>query len=146
MKNDFSYGMIPFRVVEGRREFLLVQHHAGHWAFPKGHADEGESPLQAAQREMLEETGLAPVRTVSTPAFEERYKFIKRSGKKVRKTVTYYLCELAGDAAVQIQPAEIADHFWGDAPATRQRITFEEGREMFDQVQRYLETPPAASA
>ncbi|MEM9415528.1 MAG: NUDIX domain-containing protein [Planctomycetota bacterium] len=143
MKDDFSYGMIPYRVVEGRREFLLVQHHAGHWAFPKGHPDDGESPLETAQREMLEETGIAPSRTVDTPAFEEQYKFTKRSGKKVRKYVTYYLCEVAPDAKVRVQPEEIADHFWGDAAATRKRITFEEGRELFDEVENFLDPASA---
>ncbi|XAM01084.1 NUDIX domain-containing protein [Phycisphaeraceae bacterium D3-23] len=142
MKNDFSYGVIPYRVVAGRREYLLVQHHAGHWAFPKGHADEGESPLETAKREMLEETGIAPDRAAEQPAFEEQYKFTKRSGKKVRKYVTYYLCEVATDAEVKVQPEEIADHFWGDADATRQRITFEEGRELFDEVEQYLDAPP----
>ena len=138
MKNDYSCGIIPYRVVDGRREFLLVQHLAGHWAFPKGHPDDGESPLDTARRELLEETGIEAKDAVASPAFEENYKFTKRSGKKVRKRVTYYLCEVASDAAVSVQEEEIADHCWGDAVCTRQQITFEEGRALFDEVSAYL--------
>ena len=39
------------------RLFLLIQHQAGHWAFPKGHANPGESPAETARREFAEETG-----------------------------------------------------------------------------------------
>lgn len=138
MKNDYSCGMIPYRVVDGRREYLLVQHLAGHWSFPKGHPEEGESPLATARRELAEETGLVPAETLESPAFEESYKFTKGSGKKVRKKVTYYLCVIAPDAAVSVQPEEIGDHAWGGAAQTRGRLTFEEGRALLDQVEQFL--------
>lgn len=37
----------------------LGSHGAGTWSFPGGHIDSGESPREAASRELLEETGLA---------------------------------------------------------------------------------------
>ena len=51
MIEDFSCGVIPYRVVDGTRQFLLIQHKAGHWAFPKGHPEAGETNLQTARRE-----------------------------------------------------------------------------------------------
>lgn len=43
----------------GRRWILMVQRSDGHgWALPGGHVDPGETPAQAAVRELAEETGL----------------------------------------------------------------------------------------
>lgn len=39
-------------------DVLLLKHLSGHWVFPKGHVDPGESDLQAAQREVEEEAGV----------------------------------------------------------------------------------------
>ncbi len=38
---------------------ILMIHRKGWWDLPKGHIEDGESPLQAALREINEETGLA---------------------------------------------------------------------------------------
>ncbi len=53
-----SFGIIPIAIErDGSPLFLILRAYA-HWDFPKGAADEGETPLQAAQREMIEETGI----------------------------------------------------------------------------------------
>ena len=40
-------------------QVLLVHHHKlGRWLYPGGHIDPNEDPAQAAQREVLEETGI----------------------------------------------------------------------------------------
>lgn len=61
-----SAGLIMYRFREGEPEFLLVhpggpfwaKKDLGAWSVPKGEYDEGEDPLQVAQREFREETGL----------------------------------------------------------------------------------------
>jgi len=53
------YGGILCAPHEQEIYYALVQgRHTGKWSFPKGHADEGEQPLQCALREIEEETGL----------------------------------------------------------------------------------------
>ena len=143
IKDDYSCGVVPCRVVEGVREYLLVQHHAGHWAFPKGHPEADESPIQTAARELAEETGLAQADLLEAPAFEEAYTFTKRSGTQVRKLVTYFLGQVSADAQVTAQPEEICAIAWGDAQATRARLTFDEGRRLFEEVEAYLAQPTA---
>lgn len=141
-QTDASFGVIPVYVGKAasprEAEYLLIQHHAGHWGFPKGHAEAGESARQAAARELIEETGLSGVKVLEHPRFEEAYVFRSRRGVMMRKTVTFFLGRVA-DRTVKIQPEEIRDAAWGDAEATRRRMTYEEGRLLFDDALRALE-------
>ncbi len=45
-------------VFNHKGEVLLLGRASGHWVFPKGHIDPGESKLEAALREVEEEAGL----------------------------------------------------------------------------------------
>jgi 8-oxo-dGTP pyrophosphatase MutT (NUDIX family) len=46
-------------VLDGHNRVLLVHHNKlGRWLYPGGHIDPNEDPAQAAQREVLEETGI----------------------------------------------------------------------------------------
>src|SRR4051812_42639394 len=62
-RRDVSAGIIVFhRSPEGCRFLLLLSRLTKRplWEFPKGGVDEGETVLQAALRELQEETGLEP--------------------------------------------------------------------------------------
>ena len=62
---------------------------SGFWGYPKGHLDEKESPIKAAEREVFEETGFK-VKSIGTkPIAESRYE-IKKDGKAIQKTVWFY--------------------------------------------------------
>ena len=66
-------------------------------ALPKGHVDPGETPIQAATREVREETGIVaePVRELG----ESRY-WYRREGRTIGKTVAFFLFNyLEGDIA-----------------------------------------------
>jgi len=139
MLEDFSCGVIPYRIKDGERQFLLIQHNAGHWAFPKGHPEDAEEHAETALRELEEETGLGRVTLDEDHPFEERYVFTKRSGKTVRKCVIYFLGKVETDQALRIQTSEVSDYAWGDAKKTRKRMTFDEGRALLDEVLAYLE-------
>lgn len=146
MKTDFSCGVVPVRVTAaGVMEFLLVQLHAGHWAFPKGHPEAGEDDRAAAERELLEETGLVAERIVEGVSFDEGYVFTKKSGKQVSKTVRYFVGLVSKGAEVVVQPEEVQAFAWGDRAATRERFTFAEGKALFDRVTTWLDANGGAS-
>jgi tRNA nucleotidyltransferase (CCA-adding enzyme) len=59
---------------------------SGFWGFPKGHLDEKETPIKAAEREVFEETGFKVTSVGTKPIAESRYE-IKKDGKAIQKTV-----------------------------------------------------------
>ena len=87
---DECFGIVPIFGKEADSLFLLIQHQAGHWAFPKGHANPGESSAETARREFLEETGISDFEMLEEPCFTEHYCFVK-DGEQIEKTVTYFL-------------------------------------------------------
>jgi 8-oxo-dGTP pyrophosphatase MutT (NUDIX family) len=59
---------------------------SGFWGYPKGHLDEKETPIKAAEREVFEETGFKVTSVGTKPIAESRYE-IKKDGKAIQKTV-----------------------------------------------------------
>ena len=58
-EREVSAGGIVFRRdPDGTPRFLLIKDSYQHWGLPKGHLEDGESPVVAAVRETREETGL----------------------------------------------------------------------------------------
>ncbi len=135
---DTSFGIIPIHEQAGQRRFLLIHQQKGHWAFPKGHADPGETPMQTALRELAEETGIGSIELLGDERFVERYAFINKKGKHVDKTVTFFIGRVS-DPAVTVQPEEVQDFAWLDAEQVRGRLTFPEARELFGRVLAHLD-------
>ena len=55
MKKEKSCGVI---VINKDKQILLVKHQAGHYGFPKGHVESGETEIETAIRETKEETNI----------------------------------------------------------------------------------------
>jgi 8-oxo-dGTP pyrophosphatase MutT (NUDIX family) len=94
--------------------FLLMRHH-DRWDLPKGHVDPGESKIQAAYRELFEETGIDGdhIRMDGRFEFKQRYRVPgRRYGLTgdIEKTLTIYLAELTKD--VEIKAVEHLGHEW----------------------------------
>lgn len=136
MINEFSYGIIPLRLQEKIWEVLLIQHHSGHWSFPKGHAEKGELPKQAAARELEEETGLVISSYLSDEILTENYSFFFQK-KKVYKTVQYFLAKVEGE--IRLQESEISASQWVPVSQAANYVTFREAKSLCWKVQKFLE-------
>ena len=68
---------------------------AGQWWFtPGGGLDEGERPLDAARRELAEETGLHLPESAFGPVVHERVAEFRFAGVDVRQAEVYYLARV----------------------------------------------------
>ncbi|MCP5469384.1 MAG: NUDIX domain-containing protein [Chlamydiales bacterium] len=122
MDKVYAFGIIPVR--EGK--MLLVLHQKGHWAFPKGHPEKNETPIETAKRELKEETGLE-VSGLLGKEFQEHYTF-----DTTEKYVTYFLAKVRGE--VVLQECEIADFRWVTFEEAQKLATFAECKKLVREV------------
>lgn len=104
-------------------------------ALPKGHIDPGETPLQAALREVREETGIVgePV----TELGETRY-WYRRDGRTIPKSVSFYLLDyVEGDTADHDE--EVEEARWIGLRQAERELSHAAEREMVARALAYLE-------
>ena len=98
MKREFSAGGIVYKKIDGQILFLVRRSSGGEnyrgnlgWTLPKGWIDSGETPEQAAVREVKEEGGVEAkiMKKVETI----KIFFTDRNGEKIMKFITYYAME-----------------------------------------------------
>jgi len=108
MASEVSAGGIVFKQ-DPELQFLMILDGYGRWTFPKGGVEEGETPAQAAVREIEEETGIRG--TVAGELGETRYIYHHPRKGRVHKTVAFYLVRHEG-GRLRPQSAEIAAAEW----------------------------------
>ena len=104
-------------------------------ALPKGHADGAETPVEAAAREVREETGLrgSPVCELG----ESRY-WYRRNGRTIGKTVAFYLFEYE-EGDVSDHDDEVEDVRWIPLEEAGRTLTYEGERQMVERAIAYLD-------
>jgi 8-oxo-dGTP pyrophosphatase MutT (NUDIX family) len=122
-----SFGIIPLAKVQGTWKVLLILHKEGsHWSFPKGRKNEvNETSIEAALRELKEETGLDVETLLQDTPLLEKYTF-RRQGKIIQKTVHYYPAIVTG--TLTLQEEEIRDACWLTLDEATAKLTFKEAR------------------
>lgn len=109
---DFSYGIVPVRYENEKPEMLFAYSRMNRChMIPKGYPDPGETNIQTAIRELLEETGYAPTLFWSLHGWVEspelayqleplQYRF-KWKRKLIRKTALYYIAQVRHVCAIK---------------------------------------------
>jgi len=132
-------GCVVVRNTSTQPLFLLILDQYGHWTFPKGHLDDGESSPAAAVREVHEETGItgelgAHITTI--------YYDVTKKGRTFRKQVDWYI--LYTDQTEVIPQAEegIHEYAWMSADATEQHLGYPALVEVFGLARTLIAQPP----
>ncbi len=101
VRKEFSAGGV---VIKDKKEVLLIKNPSKVWTFPKGHIEKGETPIQAAIREVKEETNIEG--EVISYLGKINYSFFWK-GIKVYKTVYFYLMRYI--AGIPVPSWEVKD-------------------------------------
>lgn len=117
---------IPFRVRDGRLEFCQITSiKRGHWGFPKGIIDPGETSEETALKEAEEEAGLSG-RLVGEPLGEYEY---SKWASTLR--VIVYLMEVTATAD-DWDEAELRTRAWRAPEEARAALARSELRSLLD--------------
>ena len=92
-EEKLSCGVVLARRAAGGFVTLMLRAYH-HWDFPKGIAEAGEEPLQAALRELREET------SIDTVEFEWGDRYMETGPYSRGKTARYYLASTEQDSVV----------------------------------------------
>ena len=127
MKNEHSAGIVFFRKIENRIEFLLLHYPSGHWDLVKGHIESNETTKEAAKRESKEETGITDIKLID--GFEEEIEYYFRyDNQDIHKKVTFFLSETKQDRITLSD--EHLDFIWLDFENTTKKITFDTAKQI----------------
>ena len=122
MKKEKAAGCI---IIKENKVLLIKQKNGNFWGFPKGHLEEGETEIEAAKRETLEEIGLEVI-IDETKRYETNY--IIRN--EIDKTSVFYLAKIKSGEITK-QEEEIEDIQWFDFNKAMEVITYDNLKEIF---------------
>lgn len=89
------------------------------WSFPKGRLDAGETPAQAAVREVMEETGWCC--RIEADLSTTEYWF-QREGRRFRKTVVWF--KMTPVERTGVPDGEVEEVEWVEREAALRRLTY----------------------
>ncbi|MCM1297992.1 MAG: NUDIX domain-containing protein [Firmicutes bacterium] len=123
MNYEKSCGAIVYRKYHGNTEILLIKSvKSGHWSFPKGHMEEGETEEETAKREIKEETGLD---ALLDTGFRETVTYSPK--RNTKKTVVYFVGMAASHDLIP-QQDEIAELKWLEIGQAQNLLTYDNDR------------------
>jgi ADP-ribose pyrophosphatase YjhB (NUDIX family) len=110
----------------GRRDLKDVSGQRILWSLPKGHIEEGETPEEAALREVQEETGIVSVIEKSLGVIDF---WFMAGGKRIHKTVHHYLFRENG-GVLAAQESEVDEVAWFPLPEIVDRLAYPDEKKL----------------
>ncbi len=136
MKTEKSCGAIIFRRSKKSIEFIVIKHSlsvGGHWDFPKGHVEAGETEQETALREVSEETGL---RVKLIEGFREEIRYVDQINN-VNKVVVFFVGEAISSEA-KGDGKEVVDLCWLEYDLALEKLTYENAKHVLKKVELFL--------
>lgn len=135
VKQEKSAGAVVYYEKDEKKEFLLLHYSLGHWGFPKGHVEKGETDEQALLREIKEETGLSKVKII--PGFKEKTGyFFTQNRDLIHKQVIFFLVK--SDSKKVVLSDEHEDFLWLEYKDALNKLTFDNTKEILNKASKLL--------
>jgi len=96
------------------------------WSLPKGHIEEGETPEQAAIREVAEETGITSSITKSLGVIDF---WFMAGGKRIHKTVHHFMFSEVGGTLLA-QESEVDEVSWFPLSEIVERLAYPDEKKL----------------
>ena len=124
---ETSAGGVVYRDAGNGPQVLLIKDPYNNWGLPKGHIEDGETPEQAALREVEEETGLRVDMVAQLPTIDW---YFRDRGKLVHKFCHFFLVTShEGDAVPQLDEG-ITECQWLPLDQAVAQVTYANAREV----------------
>lgn len=108
-----------------------------YWELPKGHIEQGETELEAAKRETIEETGIKDFRIVPGWKIKIKYSYWFNK-KKIEKEVVFFMGIV--DKYIEPKPSkEHPDAKWIDIDKAIKIVKFNDLREVLEKVKQNVQ-------
>lgn len=139
--NEVSAGGVVVRPADDEPEVCLIND-GRYWGLPKGNVERGETPAEAALREISEETGLdhAGLAIVAELSASDYVYRRRDSGRLIFKRVHQYLVSAPRGAVLHPQASEIADAAWLSVDDAVQRASFDDTKHALQEARKLLQS------
>jgi bis(5'-nucleosidyl)-tetraphosphatase len=136
MYDEISAGAVLHLVDENFEiNYLILNYSYGHWDFPKGNIESGETEIDTIKREVMEETGIVDIKLIEGFRQQISYKYRKKS-KLVHKTVIYYLAETKSNKVVL--SFEHVNFAWLNFNSALNKLSFENSKKVLKNAKEFL--------
>ena len=139
--HQISAGGVACRSLAGTIEVALIKTSTeGRWQLPKGIVDPGETPEQAALREVREEAGIRCEILESIDTIEYWFSAAYDAGppKRYHKKVHFYLMRFI-DGDVNSHDHEVSEARWVSLADASKMLAFESERKLIEKATSRLE-------
>jgi ADP-ribose pyrophosphatase YjhB (NUDIX family) len=122
-------------VVNAEGEILVVSQRGTSWSLPKGHIDPGESALEAARREIYEESGIRDLELIGELGTYERPKIgVNGDDRSELKTITMFLFRTSERVLRPVDP-DNPEARWVERSEVAGLLTHQRDKEFFRGVE-----------
>lgn len=138
MKKTVSAGGV---VVNSEGEICVVNQNGDSWSLPKGHINEGETALDAARREIMEESGIENLNFIKILPSYKRFRIGsggKGEDKNELKTVRMFLFTTL-DNDIAPRDRENPEAKWVSKEKVCDILTHPKDKEFFESIRFELE-------